>query len=89
MWGKVEVSSHLCFPDDIHWDAGRAINAKSLLGAADIPTEAAKNCGFDVVLVPTDANPYHAELQGWSDDKSVRIEKARDLAEASSLVEAR
>lgn len=83
---NTSVDAHSIFRDDIHWEAGRLINTHHLLGAADVSTSAVTGIGFKVVAVPTASNPFHAELQGWPDDKSMRIDKARDLADASCFV---
>ena len=83
---NTSVDAHGVYCKDIHWEAGRAINSRPLLGAADMHTTDVIDIGFEVAVIPTETNPFHAELQGWSDDKSLRIEKARDLADASCFV---
>ena len=85
---NTSVDAHFTPREDIHWDAGRKINTHPLVGAADMATSDAIQVGFEVAVIPTGINPFHAELQGWPDDKSMRIEKAQQLAAASCFVPA-
>lgn len=90
---NTSVDAHAEFATDIHWDAGRRINpSRPLVGAADIAESSIVGIGLSVMRTPSEENPHHAEIIGWEtgdedSEKLDRIDRATELADASTFVE--
>ncbi len=61
-----------------------SLEPKTLYGMADI--KASKVRGFDLEIEPSNTPPRHADICGWSEDKSKQKSVAQQLAAEAKLI---
>lgn len=82
----LSVTRHIGLTDDGVWDIGRTIASamiRTLLGRADLSTDAILGSGLTVLAAPTSTNPHHANITGWPAEKSAQKIRAQRIAVAA------